>query len=101
MQYNTLVGDMGTSISSGQKQRIILARALYRDPRILFMDEATSNLDANNETQINEHIKKLNITRILIAHRPETIRTAQRIFAMANGEFQEITDQIHPKVTRH
>ncbi len=100
MQYNTLVGDMGTNLSGGQKQRIILARALYRDPKILFMDEATSNLDTNNEAQINEHIKHLSITRILIAHRPETIRSAQRIFALANGEFQEITDQVHPNVTQ-
>ncbi|TDF34788.1 peptidase domain-containing ABC transporter [Alteromonadaceae bacterium M269] len=101
MQYNTLVGDMGTNLSGGQKQRIILARALYRNPKILFMDEATSNLDTNNEAKINEHIKKLNITRILIAHRPETIRSAERIFALANGEFQEITDQIHPKALKH
>lgn len=78
MQYNTLVGDMGTSLSGGQKQRIVLARALYREPRILFMDEATSHLDVTNESLINERIKALNITRVLVAHRPETVDSAGR-----------------------
>nr|WP_301416919.1 peptidase domain-containing ABC transporter [Microbulbifer sp. MI-G] len=57
MQYNTLVGDMGTSLSGGQKQRIVMARALYRAPRILFMDEATSHLDMANESLVNQHIQ--------------------------------------------
>ncbi|MDP5211225.1 peptidase domain-containing ABC transporter [Microbulbifer sp. 2205BS26-8] len=78
MQYNTLVGDMGTSLSGGQKQRIVLARALYRAPRILFMDEATSHLDMANEVLVNQHIQQLNITRILVAHRPETVSSAGR-----------------------
>ncbi|WP_105102111.1 peptidase domain-containing ABC transporter [Microbulbifer pacificus] len=78
MQYNTLVGDMGTSLSGGQKQRIVLARALYRAPRILFMDEATSHLDVNNETMVNDHIQQLTFTRVLVAHRPETVKSAGR-----------------------
>lgn len=78
MQYNTLVGDMGNSLSGGQKQRIVLARALYRAPRILFMDEATSHLDVANESLVNNHIKALAITRILVAHRPETVESAGR-----------------------
>ena len=79
MQYNTLVGDMGSGLSGGQKQRIILARALYRKPTILFMDEATSHLDINTERQVSENIATLNITRIIIAHRPETIQAANRV----------------------
>jgi ATP-binding cassette, subfamily B, bacterial CvaB/MchF/RaxB len=78
MNYNTLVGDMGASLSGGQKQRVILARALYREPRILFMDEATSHIDVNNESVVNSHIKQLDITRVIVAHRPETVRSAGR-----------------------
>jgi ATP-binding cassette subfamily B protein RaxB len=99
MQYNTLVGDMGTSLSGGQQQRIVLARALYRNPNILFMDEATSNLDTQNEAKINEHIKQLSITRILIAHRPETIKTASKILALANNQIHDVTQQVHSKST--
>lgn len=76
MQYNTLVGDMGTSLSGGQKQRVVLARAVYREPRILFMDEATSHLDVANETKVNEHVCELAITRVIVAHRPETVKSA-------------------------
>lgn len=79
MQYNTLVGDMGASLSGGQKQRVLLARALYRAPDILFMDEATSHLDTGNEAQVNHHIRDLAITRVLVAHRPETVASAGRI----------------------
>lgn len=78
MQFQTLIGDMGGGISGGQKQRIILARALYRNPMILFMDEATSHLDVTNESMISANIKALNVTRILVAHRPETIASADR-----------------------
>ncbi|UZJ43460.1 peptidase domain-containing ABC transporter [Marinimicrobium sp. C6131] len=78
MQYNTLVGDMGTSLSGGQKQRIVLARALYREPRILFMDEATSHLDVEREAEVNHNLVSLSITRVLVAHRPETVKSAGR-----------------------
>lgn len=97
MQYNTLVGDMGANLSGGQKQRILLARALYRQPKILFMDEATSHLDTINETKINEHIKQLNITRVIVAHRPQTIHSAQRVFALDDGKLVEITQKVHIK----
>ncbi|BBL99986.1 hypothetical protein GL2_00610 [Microbulbifer sp. GL-2] len=85
MQYNTLVGDMGTSLSGGQKQRIVLARALYRAPRILFMDEATSHLDIASEALVSEHIKRLAITRILVAHRPETVKSAGRRIELSSA----------------
>ncbi len=94
MQYNTLVGDMGSSLSGGQKQRIILARALYRNPNFLFMDEATSHLDINNEININFHIKDLGITQIIVAHRLETILSADRIFELNKGSLNDVTEKI-------
>lgn len=78
MNYRTLISDMGVSVSGGQKQRLLLARALYRRPKILFLDEATSQLDLYNERLVNEHISKLKITRIIVAHRKETIESADR-----------------------
>jgi ATP-binding cassette subfamily B protein RaxB len=78
MAYNSLIGDMGTSLSGGQKQRILLARALYRRPRLLFMDEGTSHLDIATERQVTTAVKALGLTRVIIAHRPETIASAPR-----------------------
>lgn len=92
MGYNALVGDMGSSLSGGQKQRLLLARALYRKPKILFMDEATSHLDVQLEHYVNQAIKQLNMTRIIIAHRPETIINAQRIMQLHNGQLQDVTE---------
>ena len=85
MNYNTLIGDMGTTLSGGQRQRVLLARALYRRPRILFMDEGTSNLDLDKEREVNRALAQLKITRIVIAHRPETIRAADRIVVLREG----------------
>ena len=85
MHYNTLVGDMGTVFSGGQKQRILLARALYREPRILFLDEATSHLDVARERSVNEAVRGLNLTRVIVAHRSETIASADRVIKLAGG----------------
>ena len=79
MGYETIVGELGPGISGGQKQRILIARALYRKPSILFMDEATSHLDLRNESVINQSISALSITRIIVAHRPSTIASADRV----------------------
>jgi ATP-binding cassette, subfamily B, bacterial CvaB/MchF/RaxB len=79
MAYNTLIGDMGSSLSGGQKQRILLARALYRRPRMLFLDEGTAHLDVETEHRIAATLKRLDITRISVAHRPETIKAADRV----------------------
>ena len=91
MGYNSLVGDMGSTLSGGQKQRVLLARALYRQPKILFMDEATSHLDLQLEQHVNVAIQQLNMTRIIIAHRPETILSAQRIMLLQQGQLVDIT----------
>ncbi len=86
MGYHTLIGDMGAALSGGQRQRLLLARALYKRPRILFLDEATSALDVQRERQVNEAIRGLSLTRILIAHRPETIASAGRVIVLQDGK---------------
>ncbi len=86
MRYNTLVGDMGTVLSGGQKQRVLLARALYKRPKVLFLDEATSHLDIDREHEVNAAIKALQVTRVIVAHRPETIATASRVVVLHGGK---------------
>jgi len=93
MGYNSMVGDMGSNLSGGQIQRLLLARALYQSPCALFMDEATSHLDTKNEAKISEQIQYLSMTRIMIAHRKETIEKAERIFELANGNLTNINDK--------
>jgi ATP-binding cassette, subfamily B, bacterial CvaB/MchF/RaxB len=85
MGYGTLVGDMGTVLSGGQKQCVLLARALYKRPKILFLDEATSHLDLAREQAVNAAIRSLHITRVIVAHRPETIASAERVVAIEAG----------------
>jgi ATP-binding cassette, subfamily B, bacterial CvaB/MchF/RaxB len=94
MGYQTLIGDMGTAISGGQKQRILLARALYKCPQFLFLDEATSHLDVTRERQVTDAIKKLPMTRITIAHRPETIASADRVIVLQDGKVQQEMKQV-------
>ena len=84
MGYYTYIGDMGSALSAGQRQRIMLARALYRRPKLLLLDEATSHLDINNERAVNTAMGKLNITRIIVAHRPETIASADRVIDLSH-----------------
>ncbi len=94
MGYHSLIGDMGTTLSGGQKQRVILARALYRNPRILFLDEATSHLDVERERIVNQAVRDLELTKVIIAHRPETIASADRVLVMHGGRIvQEIRPQ--------
>ena len=87
MGLHTLIGDMGSSLSGGQQQRLLLARALYREPRIIFMDEATSHLDVKTERCINQFISDLSITRIIVAHRQETLELADEIV-----DFQQLNE---------
>ena len=78
MAYHTLIGELGSGLSGGQKQRLLLARALYGQPTVLALDEATSHLDMHNEQAVSQTLSQLQLTRIVIAHRPETIARADR-----------------------
>lgn len=89
MGYETMVGDMGTTLSGGQKQRILIARALYRRPSVLIFDEATSHLDVEMEERIAQTLKYFNLTRVIVAHRPQTIAIADRVLLMENGTIRE------------
>jgi ATP-binding cassette, subfamily B, bacterial CvaB/MchF/RaxB len=92
MTYNSLIGDMGSSLSGGQKQRLLLARALYRNPRILFLDEGTAHLDVPTERVISENLRRLDITRISVAHRPDIAGGADRIIRVART-IESVTSQ--------
>lgn len=90
MGYHSLIGDMGTTLSGGQKQRVILARALYRQPSFLFLDEATSHLDVDRESLVNAAVRGLRITRVIVAHRPETIASVDRVLLLKDGAITEV-----------
>jgi len=89
MGYHTLVGEMGSSLSGGQQQRLLLARALYKRPRVLLLDEATSALDVERERVVNQNIRRLALTRVIVAHRPETIASASRVVVLQDGRVSQ------------
>jgi ATP-binding cassette, subfamily B, bacterial CvaB/MchF/RaxB len=78
MRTDTLVGNMGSTLSGGQRQRLLLARALYRQPKFLLLDEATSALDDKREQAVNQAVKRLGVTTLIIAHRQSTVEMAQK-----------------------
>ena len=88
MAYQSLIGDMGNSLSAGQRQRIMLARALYKDPDALFLDEGTANLDEETEAIIADMIGTLPITRIAITHRPALVERADIVLRLVDGKIE-------------
>src|SRR6185369_17262293 len=92
MSYNTLIGDMGTVLSGGQKQRVLIARAFYHQPCILLLDEATSYLDSEREKAVNAAIRSTLVSRIIVAHRPDTISSASRVVLIEEGKI--VKDQV-------
>lgn len=89
--FNTIIGMEGTGISQGQKQRILIARAVYKNPEYIFFDEATNALDANNEKVILENLKSFfqNKTVVVVAHRLSTVKNADKIVVLHRGEIVE------------
>jgi len=92
--FNTKIGAEGVGMSQGQKQRLFIARAIYKDPQFLFFDEATSALDANNERVIQENLQHFfdGRTVIIVAHRLSTVKDADQIVVLDDGEIVEIGD---------
>lgn len=82
MQYYSLLAEAAQDISGGQKQRLFIARAIYHEPKVLFLDEATSHLDSLSEGMVSQAVKAMDMTRVLIAHRRETIATADRVLVL-------------------
>lgn len=91
MRYDTMVGDMGSNLSGGQKQRVLLARALYKSPDLLIMDEGTAHLDIRTEMIVADALQSLAITRLMVAHRPETIRRADFVVTLGGASSASVT----------
>jgi ATP-binding cassette, subfamily B, bacterial CvaB/MchF/RaxB len=100
MAYNSLVGDMGSSLSSGQKQRVLLARALYRQPKVLFVDEGTAHVDVDMEKRIYEGLRSLQLTLICIAHRPGVLAYSDKVFRLDGDGFAAIEQPTSARPSR-
>jgi ATP-binding cassette subfamily B protein len=89
---NTMIGSKGNGVSQGQKQRLFIARAIYKNPEFLFFDEATNSLDANNEKIIMNNLNKFleGKTAIVVAHRLSTVKNADQIVVLENGRIVEV-----------
>lgn len=98
LRYDSLVGDMGSVLSGGQKQRVLLARALYSRPQILFMDEGTAHLDPENEAKVLSALARLNITRVVIAHRAQSIRAASKVEIIVDGQTAPLQSSLGGKL---
>ncbi|HFC9432911.1 TPA: ATP-binding cassette domain-containing protein, partial [Vibrio cholerae] len=83
-------GEMGSSLSTGQRQRILIARALYKKPDLLILDEATSSLDIETESFVCNMLRETGLPILMIAHRPKTISIADRVLLLKNGNISEI-----------
>ncbi len=101
MGYRTLIGYMGAALSGGQRQRILLARALYKQPRVLLLDEATSSLDVERERAVNQAVRQLSLTRIIVAHRPETIASTGRVVALHDGRVAQDLRSVPASMPTH
>jgi ATP-binding cassette subfamily B protein RaxB len=90
MGYDTPLGDMGVTLSAGQIQRLLIARALYKRPRILVLDEATANLDDATRARLNSNVRTLGITLLRVTHRPDEIAACDAVYALEHGRLREL-----------
>ena len=89
MKMHTMLQQGGGALSGGQRQRLMIARAVVTKPRLLFFDEATSALDNRTQQIVSESIDRLQVTRIVVAHRLTTIRDANRIYVLEDGKLAQ------------
>jgi len=96
LKYNTVIGNEGQNLSQGQKQRVLIARAVYKNPDFLFFDEATNALDANNEKAIVENLQEFyrGKTVVVVAHRLSTVKNADQIVVLDDGKIVEIGNHL-------
>jgi ATP-binding cassette, subfamily B, bacterial CvaB/MchF/RaxB len=94
MQFNTMVGNMGNAMSGGQVQRILLARAIYQQPTLLVLDEATSHLDVITERAVNSSLRKLELPCLMVAHRPDSVLSADKIFQLTPNGLKPLSHQL-------
>ena len=101
-KLNTMVGEKGIKISGGERQRLGIARALYKQPKILIMDEATSSLDQNTEKKVINSLKKIkeNHTIVMIAHRLSTLENCDKVYLIENGKIVD-NGKLNELVKRH
>ena len=101
LKYNTIIGMEGNGVSQGQRQRILIARAVYKNPEYIFMDEATNALDANNEREIMEHLHSFykGRTVVIVAHRLSTVKDADNIVVLDHG--QVVEEGIHTELVQN
>lgn len=99
--FNTKIGRDGLGLSQGQKQRILIARAVYKNPKIIFLDEATNSLDAKNERMITDNLAAFfhGRTVVIVAHRLSTVKNADQIIMIDNGHVAEVGT--HTSLTAH
>ena len=90
MAYETRIGDLGSALSAGQIQRILLARALYRKPRLLLLDEFTSGLDEDTERLVVASLARLSVTRVVVTHSETVMRAADRILELSDRRLAQI-----------
>jgi ATP-binding cassette subfamily B protein RaxB len=95
MNYLTRIGDLGSSLSKGQSQRVLLARALYRQPRLLLLDEATSGLDRDSERRVVDSLRRLKITRIAVTHSDQMLQAAHQVLWLNNGVLQNSRPELN------
>lgn len=100
LKYDTIIGQEGQGLSQGQKQRILIARAVYKNPTFLFLDEATNALDANNERMIVDNLNSFfqGKTVVIVAHRLSTVKNADQIIVLNQGQIAEVGN--HDKLTK-